>query len=331
MKAMVLEQFHSQLILKDIIKPMPGQGEVLIQVHYCGTCGSDLKISSGKISTTPLPHILGHEISGEIVACGDGVGPDRIGERVALHIYCSCGECQWCKKGNFNLCTSLKGRIGFENPGGFAEFVVAPSRNAVVLPENVTSREAALVPCAMLAIYRAIHRAAVQRNDRVAMLGIGGLGIHGIQFLKLLGVDITAVDVNPEKLEYAKTLGANSTFLFETFANDHSIYDVILDNVGALEVTKKCLAKLDKNGRYVMVAYSPKIDSIFDSEYMHLNETQIIGSRNGSIHEFKEILDLLSAKKVKAVIDNELHLDQANKALMLTQAGKSLGRIILKV
>ncbi|KUO62619.1 MAG: hypothetical protein APF84_02415 [Gracilibacter sp. BRH_c7a] len=331
MKAMVLEKFNSSLCLKEVNDPAPGKGEVLIRVHTCGTCGSDLKISSGKISTTSLPHILGHEVAGQIVQCGDEVPPNRIGERVALHIYNSCGNCKWCVKGNYNLCTNLRGRIGFENPGGFAELVIAPARNAVVIPDNISYKEASLVPCAMLAIYRAINRAKVEDNDRVAMLGVGGLGIHGIQFLRLLGVDITAIDINLHKLEFAKSLGADKALLFEEFITDNGVYDVIFDNVGAVEVTKKCLTKLNKNGRYVMVAYSPGINSSFDSEYMHLNETQIIGSRNGSIEEFIEIMNLLSSGRVKAVIDSVLDLDQADQALSLTREGKAVGRVILKI
>jgi propanol-preferring alcohol dehydrogenase len=277
MKAMVLEQFSSELILKDVAEPTPGDGEVLIKVHTCGTCGSDLKISTGKIRTTPLPHILGHEVAGEIAACGKGVDSNRVGERVAVHIYHSCGICPQCAAGEYNLCVNLRGRIGFEFPGGFGEYVVVSARNAIHIPDNISFRDASLVPCAMLAIYRAINRAHVKTDDRVVVLGVGGLGIHGIQFLKISGVQGTAVDINPKKLSFAKEMGAFKTLSYEEFNKEEMLYDVVLDNVGNTEVTKSSLRKLNKSGRYVMVAYSPKVDSLFDSEHMHLNERKSSG------------------------------------------------------
>ena len=331
MKAMVMDTFNGPLALKTLPVPAVGQGDVLVRVRACGACGSDLKITSGKIRTTPTPHVPGHEIAGEIVAVGEGVNPSRVGERVALHIYHSCSSCRWCRMGSYNLCTALKGRLGFELPGGFAHFTVVPARNAVTLPDALAFEEAALIPCGLLAVYHAIGKASIDEGDRVVMLGVGGLGIHGVQFLKLQGSHITAVDVREAKLVLAQSYGADRCLTYREFAERDEKYDVVFDNVGDMRVTAQTLAKLDKAGRYVMVAYTPGTPSCFSSEQMHLDEIRIIGTRNGTLGEMSEVAELLSSRRVKAVIDRVLPLEEANDALQLVKTGATAGRVVLRI
>jgi D-arabinose 1-dehydrogenase-like Zn-dependent alcohol dehydrogenase len=326
---MVLETFEKKLILRDVPVPVPKGEELLIRVRACGLCGSDLKITGGKIKTTPLPHIPGHEIAGEVVDCGGDAFRALIGKRVITHTYNSCRSCDACRKGAFNICGELRGRIGFELPGGLGEYVVIPAANAIPIPEEIDFIQASIIPCAMLSIYHGINRANVTRSDRVAMLGIGGLGIHGIQFLAQRGIPVTAVDIKEEKLAYAAKLGADTTLEYEAFINNNENYSVIIDNVVKPGVTGSCLKKLGKNGRYVMVAYSPGVESAFDSEYMHLNETHIIGTRNGTIPELREIVELVGSGSIKPVIDRVLPLDQANEALDLIRDANTMGRVVL--
>lgn len=331
MKAMVLEQFGKPLSLKEVPRPGVGPEDVLIKVRACGICGSDLKITSGKIDTVPLPHIPGHEIAGEIVAAGDRVDHARIGETVSVHIYNSCGICRWCRSGRFNLCTRLNGRIGFELSGGLADYTVAPARNAIRVSDALSIEAAAVVPCGLLAIYHAVNRACIRPTDRIVMLGVGGLGIHGLDFVRMTGASVAAVDVKAEKLSAARENGADRTLFYDAFAKTKDTYDVIFDSVGNPQVTADCLRKLDKDGRYVMVAYSPKVASLFDSEYMHLNETQIIGTRNGSIHELKEIVALLEQRKMTAHVSRTLPLDQANQAIALVRDGDLTGKVVVRL
>jgi propanol-preferring alcohol dehydrogenase len=331
MKAMVLDAFSEPLALRTLPVPAAGADEVLVRVRACGICGSDLKITSGKIRTTPTPHVPGHEIAGEIVAVGERVSPSRVRERVALHIYHSCGRCRWCRAGSYNLCIALKGRLGFELPGGFAHYTVAPSRNAVALPDSLTFEEAALIPCGLLAVYHAIGNAAIGEEDRVLMLGVGGLGIHGVQFLKLQGPHVTAVDVREGKLALAQAYGADRCLTYREFAASGEKYDVVFDSVGDAAVTAQALTRLDKAGRYVMVAYTPGTPSGFSSEQMHLDEIRIIGTRNGTLGELSAVAALLASRRIKAVIDRVLPLEKANEALQLVKSGETAGRVVLQV
>ena len=331
MQAMVLSAFGQPLALREVPTPAPGAAEVLVRVRACGLCGSDLKIAGGKISTAPLPHILGHEIAGEVVQCGEGASEEWMQKRVIAHIYNSCGNCGACKNGSYNLCQSLQGRLGFELPGGLAQYICVQARNLVPVPDNVDDVQACIVPCAMLAIYHAIQRANISHNDHVVMLGVGGLGIHGIQFLSGMGVDVTAVDISPEKRVFARKFGAFSTMSYDDFICNNGKYTVILDNVAKPSVAAACMKKLGKNGRYIMVGYAPGVEFPFDSEYMHLNETQIVGTRNGTMQELSEILRLLSSNAVQSIVDRVLPLHRTNEALELVREGNAVGRVVLSV
>jgi D-arabinose 1-dehydrogenase-like Zn-dependent alcohol dehydrogenase len=326
---MVLNAFGEKLTLKDVPPPKPGLDEVIVRVKAVGLCGSDLKITGGKIKTTPLPHIPGHEIAGIVTDCGGGVPAELSGKRVIIHTYQSCGVCEACVDGAFNMCASLQGRIGFELPGGLGEFVRTKSKNLVILPENISYTDACIIPCAMLSIFHALNRAQIVPSDKVAILGVGGLGIHGVQFLANIKLPVTAVDIKSEKLAFAKQLGASSVPDYESFVNSRELYSVIFDNVAKPDATRACLKKLGKNGRYVMVAYSPGVESVFDSEYMHLNETRIIGTRNGTIPELKEIVKLVSEGRVKPVVDQVLSVKKANEALDMVRQGLTMGRVVL--
>lgn len=331
MNGMVLDEFNAALRRRDLPVPIPGPGEVLVKCRSCGLCGSDLKIVSGKIATTPLPLVPGHEIAGDVAACGLDVPKTWLGKRVVVHIYRSCLACAACRDGWYNQCVDVKGRLGFELNGGLAEYVTVAVANIAEIPENVTYTAASIAPCAMLAIYHAICRAQIAVDERVVMLGVGGLGLHGVQFLFDKGIDTIAVDVDPKKLKQARTLGADEVMTYDEFVGDDRRHAVILDNIGKPEVTGKCLRMLEKGGRYVMVAYAPGASFSFDSEYMHLNETKIIGTRNGGMHELRAILHLMGEGRVKAIIDRTVPLQEANAALDLIRGGNVVGRIVVDI
>ena len=180
MKAAVLREFKKPLTIEEVSQPRPGAGEVLIRIEACGVCHSDLHVADGdwsqfaKIVKTPL--ILGHEIAGVVVEKGAAVQDLQIGDRVGVPwIHWTCGECEFCREGNENLCRRQK-ITGVTVDGGYAEFVKAPASHALRIPDSLSFVQAAPLFCAGVTVYRALKRAAILPGQRLAVFGIGGLG-----------------------------------------------------------------------------------------------------------------------------------------------------------
>src|SRR5215472_15120854 len=216
MKAAVLHEFKKPLALEDVPRPLPEANELLIQVEACGVCHSDLHVADGDwpqfTPITKIPLILGHEIAGRVVQRGRAVHEFEIADRVGLPwIYWTCGECEFCREGNENLCSKQK-ITGVTVDGGFAEFVKAPSSHAVRIPDGLAAVEAAPLFCAGVTVYRALKRARVSAGQRLAIFGIGGLGHVAVQIARELGAEVIAVDMTDEKLQLAESLGAAHSY-----------------------------------------------------------------------------------------------------------------------
>lgn len=216
MKAAVLHEFKRPLTIEEVNPPKPEAEEVLIEVEACGVCHSDLHVADGdwtqlaKIVKKPL--ILGHEIAGRVVERGPAVHNLQVGDRVGVPwLHWSCGDCEFCREGNENLCVRQK-ITGVTVDGGYAEFVKAPASHAVRIPSGLSAIEAAPLFCAGVTVYRALKQAKISSGQRLAVFGIGGLGHIAVQIGKALGADVIAVDVSEEKLALAKSLGASRTF-----------------------------------------------------------------------------------------------------------------------
>ena len=179
-------------------------------------CHSDLHIADSDwmqlAGIIKKPLILGHEIAGRVVEKGAAVRELQINDRVGVPwIHWTCGECDFCREGNENLC--LKQKItGVTIDGGYAEFVKAPASHVLRIPNGLSSTEAAPLFCAGVTVYRALKRAKVSSGQRLAVFGIGGLGHIAVQIGRALGAEIAAIDISEEKLALANSLGASHTF-----------------------------------------------------------------------------------------------------------------------
>jgi propanol-preferring alcohol dehydrogenase len=328
---MALMEYGARLVMIEQPAPVPSPDELLVRVEASGLCGTDLKIVAGKMDLGPLPRILGHEIAGVVEGCGKDADPGWLGKRVALHLYSSCGKCPMCAAGDFNLCEQLPGRLGFEFPGGLAEYVVSPARCAVEIPKNLSFEDACVSPCAMLTVFHALQRAGVTTKDKVALIGVGGLGIHGLQILTSLGVAATAVDIAPAKLELAQELGASEVLLYNEFMANQEKYDIIVDMIGKTEAARiMCDEKLKRRGRYLLISFLPGAKNTFDAQRLAMDECQIIGVRNGSIQELRQTIELQADGCLKPIIDQVLPLEKANEALDLIRGGLLMGRVVIR-
>jgi D-arabinose 1-dehydrogenase-like Zn-dependent alcohol dehydrogenase len=209
MRALILEEFGGPLVRREVAPPSLEPHEVLVRVRYVGICGTDLKIRAGRMGLDVLPLIMGHEVAGEVAEVGSGVQGVEPGDRVTVHFYVTCGRCQFCRVGRDTLCVDVR-QHGFSLAGGFAEYMKTPALNLCQVPEQVPLERACILADAVATSYHAVtRRAQVRPGQTVALVGVGGVGLHALQMAKLAGGWVIAVDVSASRLELAQTLGAD--------------------------------------------------------------------------------------------------------------------------
>ena len=212
MRAAVVTQFQQPLELRQVPVPTPGIGEVLVRVHACGVCHTDLHATNGDWpDKPPLPRIPGHEAIGEVVQLGDYVTGVQIGDRVGVPwLHSACGACEQCLSGWETLCAHQK-RSGYDVDGGFAEYVVADANFVAKIPDNLDDMTAAPIVCAGLTVYKGLRMVEAEPGDWVVISGIGGLGHLAVQYARAMGYRVVACDVDDSKLDLASKLGATMT------------------------------------------------------------------------------------------------------------------------
>ncbi|MHB1033111.1 MAG: galactitol-1-phosphate 5-dehydrogenase [Pirellulales bacterium] len=214
MKALVLKQYM-RLDYEDVPTPEPGPDDVLIAVRACGICGSDVHGMDGSTGRRIPPVIMGHEASGVIARVGAAVSGWAPGDRVTFDSTIYCGGCDYCRRGQINLCDRRR-VLGvscddYRQNGAFAEFVAVPQRILYRLPPELSFERAAMVEPVSIA-FHAVNRTPIALGDSAVVVGAGVIGLFVIQALRRAGCGrIIAVDVEPAKLELARTLGADET------------------------------------------------------------------------------------------------------------------------
>ena len=343
MKAMVLEKFNKPLKMKNVDIPKIGTNDILLKVKACGICGTDLKIVTGKIPSIKLPHIPGHEISGEIVEIGEGVKFFKKGDRTVSYIYDYCGKCKECLSGHTNLCKINKKRIGFELPGGLAEYVRIPSKNAIKIPRQIGYEEASVLTDSVVTSLHAMEeKAKINWKDVVLIIGIGGLGINQVQIAKLWGASVFACDIREDPLKIAKDFGADLVINSSGLEIDEIVdrikkmnsekgVNVVLDNVGSEKTINLSLNCLERGGRLVSIGYVPGEKAKLDLFKMHMNEWQVIGTRYSTIECLFEAVELVRLGKLKPYIGKILPFEEINYAYDLLSNHKVTGRIVIKI
>jgi 2-desacetyl-2-hydroxyethyl bacteriochlorophyllide A dehydrogenase len=332
MQAMVLESFGAPLVRRTVPDPEPGPGEVVLRVLACGVCGSDLKIVSGALGDTPLPHVPGHEVAGEVVAQGPGVTAPRVGDRVACYFYLSCGECANCRNGRGTICLRLGGRIGFERDGGMAEYVRLPAALCLPVPDGVDAQTAAVLVDAIATPYHAlITRGALAAGETAVVVGVGGLGLHAVQIAHAAGARVVAVDVEPRRLDRALALGADEAVRFgaEGWPPRGLAADLVLDTAAAPQTLADDPRLLRPGGRLIMVGYRPGLAVAWDTADLVLREISVLPSRAATKPEVERTLELVARGRVRAAIDRRFPVSAANEAISALRAGQLDGRAVL--
>ena len=220
MKAVVVNPDSTGVEIVDHEMPEIGYGEALVKVEYCGVCHTDLHVAHGDFGKVP-GRILGHEGIGIVEKLGDGVTSLKVGDRVSIAwFFEGCGYCEYCTTGRETLCRSVK-NAGYNVDGGMSEYAVVTADYAVKVPEGLDPAQASSITCAGVTTYKAIKEAGAAPGQWIAVYGVGGLGNLAVQYAKkVFNAHVVAVDINQDKLDLAKEVGA------DLIVNGHDIEDV---------------------------------------------------------------------------------------------------------
>jgi propanol-preferring alcohol dehydrogenase len=337
MQAAVLHEFKQPLIIEDVPRPNPVEGEILVRVEACGLCHSDLHVAGGDwkqfAGIVKRPLILGHEVVGRIVVKGSSAGELQIGDRVGVPwIHWTCGICEPCLEGNENLCTKQK-ITGVTVDGGFAEFLKAPASHVAKIPTNIPSPEAAPLLCAGLTVHRALKQASIVAGQRLAVFGIGGLGHLAVQIARAMGAEVIAVDIAEEKLEIATSLGAAA---LNAASSDAARELRKKGGVHVAMVTSAAKAAYDTAFRCLrptgtlLVVGLPAENICFPPIMMVAGEVRIRASAVGTREDLREVLALAESGKLRCHISSR-PLSEVNNAIEELNRGRVTGRIVLTV
>ncbi len=335
MRAVVVARYGGVLEVMDRPVPRPGAGEVLLRVRASGLCSTDLHLLAGRMPLGDLPRILGHESAGEIVELGEGVTGWKIGDRGTVAVDVVCGTCRHCLSGQTQRCPSMQ-RIGFERHGGHAEYVAVPAANLVGLPPDLAYDAAAIMPDAVACMYHSLMgQGKVGPGQKVLILGVGGLGIHGVQIAGLAGAEVMATSRRPERLKIAEQYGAIPVNTVTESLKDRvneltrgEGMDLVVDNIGTRASVREGLSLLRPGGKFLVVAY---LDDTFEVPSIPLfkTEQEIIGCRGSSKQDLEEVVRLAGSGKLTPVIGAHYPLEQIGAAVERLERGDLVGRIVL--
>lgn len=342
MKAMILRGFNQPLALDTAPDPVCGAEDLIVAVSGCGVCATDLKIVAGHVPSTRLPHILGHENAGVVATVGTAVTGFRPGDKVCTHFYVPCLTCANCRAGRTNICLALSGgtvagRLGFEWPGGYAEFIRVPARVAVPLPPAASAEEICIAADAIATPYHALHtRLRVAAGQILVLLGAGGgLGVHAVQLARAAGVRVVAVDQGPARLRLARDLGADECVdtatpgAWEELLRRGRFADGVVDFAGSSALGAAATQLLKPGGRYVIVGY--RYAEAFPLPYQPAVscELDILGARGSTTADLRAAVGLILGGRVRPIVARRLPLDRANEALQSVRAAQQPGRVVL--
>ncbi|MFJ2541774.1 zinc-dependent alcohol dehydrogenase [Microbacterium sp. NPDC087589] len=335
MRAAVVSEFGSPAHVDERPIPQPGAGQVLVRLETCGLCHTDIHAMHGDWPVKPnLPLVPGHEGVGIIEQIGDGVTGRTVGQRVAMPwLGHACGECRYCVSGRENLCEHQYNN-GYAVDGGFSEYMLSDARFATLVPDGVTALDAAPLTCAGVTTYAAIKNAHVIAGETVVVFGVGGLGHLAVQYARLVGAKVIAVDVTTEKLELATELGADHVVnARETdpvqAIRDLGGADVVVVLAVAPPVFDQAFNALNRGGRLVLVSLPAGGEltiPVFDTV---LKGISIIGSIVGTRQDLAEVFALHAAGRTRVVTETR-ELQQVNSSVDEVLAGTVPARLVFQ-
>jgi 2-desacetyl-2-hydroxyethyl bacteriochlorophyllide A dehydrogenase len=309
----------------EVPDPAPRAGQVVVQVEYCGICGTDLHILAGEFPPTPYPITPGHEFAGTVVARGPDVKPDLpIGARVAVDPSLYCGYCRRCRAGRDNLCENWAA-IGDTVDGAFAEFVAVPAVNAYRLPDHVDSQYGAMAEPLACAVH-GLRRLGPVFGDPVVVIGAGTMGLLLLQVLLASGAGpVAVVDRVSERLEVARKLGADAA-VTDASALAGERFEVAVDATGVPAAIESAVGLLDRGGRLLVFGVSPAEAAIRVSPFRVYNDELTITGSMAILRSFGQAVDLLASGAVdpRLMLSEPLPLEEFGEAVNRVRSGQGI-------
>ncbi|HJN92164.1 MAG TPA: alcohol dehydrogenase catalytic domain-containing protein [Dehalococcoidia bacterium] len=319
MRAAAAETYGAPLVVGEQPLPEIGAGDALVRVTASGICATDMKIIEGGLGADPerLPLIPGHEIVGVVESVGEGVSAVAVGDAVAVHPMFSCGTCEFCLAGEEEACpTGLPNFAGIGINGGYAEFVRTRADHLLPLPEGMSPVEVAPLICAGLTVYSGLKTANLGPGQRVAVLGIGGLGHLAIPIAKAMGADVIAVTGSADKAEVARELGAievtggpEAAAALQALGGVH----VVLNTADAAEPLQQVMMGMRPQSTVVMT--TPSVGDLLPipTALMMGLQMRVVSSFFGSRQDLRDLLDLAVAHNIRPITE-VVALDDVNAA-----------------
>jgi len=347
MKSEAIVEYGKPLELLETETPTPTGSEILLKVTHCGVCHSDVHIHDGHFDMgggnqldvragRKLPFTLGHEIEGEVVAVGPDVTDVKVGEHRVAYPWIGCGECPTCNRGDEHLCNKPR-NLGIQVAGGYATHTIVPHQRYLLDYTGVKDGLAATYMCSGLTAYSAMKKLDVSDEERVLVVGLGGVGMMGLQFAKSLFKQAPlGADVDEQKLQAAKGAGAHDVYnpkdadaLKKLLADTNGGVPAAVDFVGSEASLKFATGAVRKGGQVVVVGLFGGGFSM-PIPLFPMRAISIGGSYVGSLEETKEMMELVKAGKIDPIPVEERPLEAASKSLDDLRKGGVMGRVVLK-
>jgi propanol-preferring alcohol dehydrogenase len=338
MRAAVFHGPGQPLAIEEVPTPSPGPGEILMKVAACGVCHTDLHyIEHGVATFKKPPLILGHEAAGTVAALGPGVTNFKVGDRILLPAVVTCGRCTLCRTGRENICSQMV-MFGNNVDGAYAEFVVAPAKDAFPLPEEVPLEEGSIIADAVSTPYHAVkNRARIEPGEVVVVFGCGGVGINAVQMAAVAGGIVIAVDIADRKLEWARKFGAQQIYnptgreaVKELRKLTAGGPDVVLEAIGNPTTIAQGYDLVRTGGRLCVIGYTNQPLSLNPAKLMY-REVTVVGSLGCRPVDYPRLIEMVRVGKVevRAQVTHRFPLDKIGDAFEVMRRGESLRSIVI--
>lgn len=335
MKAWVIAKINEPLSLLEMDIPLPDNKEILIKIHACGVCHTELDEIEGRAMPAFFPLIPGHQIVGEVVKVGSAVKKFKVGDRAgAGWIYSACGQCEYCLKGLENLCKEFKA-TGKDVHGGYAEYFKIHEDFAFHIPENFTNEEAAPLFCAGAIGYRSLILAKVENKQNIGLIGFGASGHLVLKMIKYLypNSKVFVFSRTLSERQLSMKLGAYWTGDFDETPPEK--LNSAIDTTPVWKPPIKVLKHLKPAGRLIINAI--RKEEIDKNEFLNINyqedlwlEKEIKSVANVTRKDIEEFLKIASQMPIKPEIE-VYSFEDANKALKDIKERKIKGAKVLKI